>query len=155
MPKVNLVILTTNCLPGLLLGTYGSEMKSEEGAVLPWKERLRPAVPLLPQAGRQRLLPGTLGAPVCPSPLCPQCLDGWSWGSFYYPVCPLVFWLRMLRAALGSHVSYSSVYLPRTCHSEGRWYPPLLSVHSSGAHPAVRTQSKPQAFRASVRVSPI
>lgn len=88
MPKVNLVILTTNCLPGLLLGKHDSAINSEEGAVPPWNERLKPAVTLFPQDVWQCLLPSTLGAPACPSLLRPQCLDGRSWGSLDYPVCP-------------------------------------------------------------------
>lgn len=76
MPKVNLVILTTNCLPGLLLGTYDSEINKRRVQRCLIKRQLKRAVSLCLQVGWQHLLPSTLGAPSCPSPL--QAVSGLS-----------------------------------------------------------------------------
>lgn len=131
MPKVNLVILTTNCLPGLLLGTYDSEINKRRVQHCLIKRQLKRAVSLCLQMGWQHLLPSTLGAPSCPSPLQAKCLVCQSWGSLDYPVCSTpISQFRMPQAVLGSPVSYSSGHLtmclsfrgkPEMPHSEHAW----------------------------------
>lgn len=131
MPKVNLVILITNCLPGLLLGTYNSEINKRRVQCCLIKREPKWAVSPCPQVGWQHLLSSTLGVPSCPSPLQAKCLVCQSWGSLDHPVCPTpISQFRMLQAVLGSPISYSSGHLTMCLsfggksempHSEHAW----------------------------------
>lgn len=88
MPKVNLVILTTNCLPGLHLGTDNYEINRKERTALPWKETAEARTPSLPPGGMAA--PSSQHSQSTSMPFPAPCkVPGLSeLGLFTYPVYP-------------------------------------------------------------------
>lgn len=75
MPKVNLVILTTNCLLGCLLDPYNSKVSREEGARLPRKERGRARSPSHPSRFGTFEIPSSQNSQSNPSHPTPSSLN--------------------------------------------------------------------------------